>query len=320
MNILQVKGISKDYTSEYPALHDIHLSVTKSSKFGIVGETGSGKSTLLRIIAGLEQPDKGDVYFNGKRVVGPHEQLVAGHNSIGYLTQNFALPRFITVEEAIYDPYKIEQKEVEKLYEACRVNHLIDKQTDSLSGGEKQRVALARMLVDDPELILLDEPFSNLDLGHQSIIKSVIENISDRWNKTIIMVSHEPRDTLSLADELLVLKKGNVVQTGKPKTIYQQPISEYVARLFGQYNLIDNKKWNLIDKNFFKLNGKIFLRPENISLQKGEKGLGGIVSHIRYYGWYDEIEIESDNEVLVAYAQPGIYNVGDAVGMLIEKA
>ncbi len=307
---LKVKGVEKKLPDRI-LLDKVDFDLQKSEKLGIVGETGSGKTTLLKIIGGLIQPSSGDVFFKDERVLGPEDQLIAGHPSIGYLSQHFELPKFITVEDYIFDSYKISEEDVNQLYETCDIMHLIDKDTRALSGGEKQRVALARILRDEPELLLLDEPFSNLDLNHQRIIKAVLSNLEGRFNTTLIIVSHDPHDILSWADNIFVMKAGRVVQSGQPKTLYYKPKDEYVAGLFGDYNLL--KAGNVDGVPEISSNGSYLIRPGAIRLCSANNGIRGRVVETRFVGSHDEVIIDIKSQNIKALDTAGKWSSGDVV-------
>src|SRR5690606_8175730 len=148
-------------------LNDISFIQHQFQKVAIAGETGSGKSTLLKVVAGLAQPSSGDVWFDQKRVSGPLDQLVPGCPGIAYLSQQFELPKFLRVEQILAYANELADNEANALFDVCQINHLLKRKTDQLSGGEQQRIALAKLLITSPKLLLLDEPFSNLDMVHK---------------------------------------------------------------------------------------------------------------------------------------------------------
>jgi len=195
MKLLQVIGLNGR----------ISFTQEKGRKLAIAGETGSGKSTLLKMIAGLAAVGPGEVRFEGSRVLGPLERLVPGQPGIAYLSQHFELWNNYRVEEVLSYANDLSVEESVELYGICHIDHLLARRTDQLSGGERQRIALARLLVKPPRLLLLDEPFSNLDMIHKDILKSVIRDITQRLDITCLLVSHDPLDVLSWADEVLVV-------------------------------------------------------------------------------------------------------------------
>lgn len=268
MSLLKVSGIGKRGGGEI-TLKETSFSLEKNWKIAIAGESGSGKSTLLKIIAGLVQPDMGEVFFDGERVKGPYERLIPGHPGIAYLSQHFELRNAYRVEEVLGYANTLPEQAAQTLYGVCRIGHLLKRRTDQLSGGERQRIAMARLLITSPRLLLLDEPFSNLDLIHKGILKSVIDDVGERLGITCMLVSHDPVDILSWADEIFVMKEGQIIQRGAPGQIYRQPVNQYVAELFGPYNAIN---LNPETKAFFRLPGteingkKLFFRPEDFKI------------------------------------------------------
>ncbi len=213
MAVLTVSGLSKSERGKR-IVNDINFTQQISQKIAIAGETGSGKTTLLKMIAGLIQPDTGEIQFENKRVVGPYEKLIPGHPAIAYLSQHFELRNNYSVEEELEAVNKLTGEEADNLYRICRIEHLLKRRTDQLSGGERQRIVLARLLTTSPRLLLLDEPFSNLDAVHRNIIKSVIHDISEELKITCILVSHDALDILSWSDTILVMKDGRLIQQG----------------------------------------------------------------------------------------------------------
>ena len=223
------------------ALKRINFTQRKGCHLAIAGETGSGKSTLLKTIAGLVTPDEGAVYFEGVRVEGPLERLIPGQPGIAYLSQYFELWHHYRVEEVLSYSNDLTPEDADALYELCQIDHLLMRRNDQLSGGERQRIALARLLVHPPRLLLLDEPFSNLDMIHKRLLKKVIRESTAKYDITCILVSHDPYDTLSWADELVLLRDGEIHQQGSPREVYLQPKDEYAAGLLGEYSLLNGR-------------------------------------------------------------------------------
>ena len=316
MFLVEVIGIEKK-EERGNGLSNINFTQKKLEKIAIAGETGSGKSTLLKIIAGLGQPDGGKVLFEDKRVKGPLEELIPGQKGIAYLSQDFALPHFLTVEQVLIyanplpDALAEKDEMAKELYATCKIAHLLKRRTDQLSGGEKQRVALTKLLLTQPRLLLLDEPFSNLDMLHKSLLKSVINEISDRLNITCTLVSHDPLDSLSWADTILVMKDGAILQHATPEEIYKQPINEYVAGLFGKYNLLPSSISKALLGARDKTKGRegLFIRPENFVITKSQKDLSakGIVQKVSFFGSYYEIEIKVEGVVITVQTHSQLY-------------
>lgn len=223
------------------ALPAVSFTQRKGERIAVAGETGSGKSRLLKTIGGLFAPAQGMVLFEGGRVLGPQERLIAGQPGIGYLSQHFELWHNYYVEEVLSYANDLEPAEAAALYRLCDIDRLLKRRTDQLSGGERQRIALARLLVHPPRLLLLDEPFSNLDMIHKGILRRVIGESAAKFDITCILVSHDPRDVLSWADRLIVLREGRLVQQGTPVEVYSRPVDEYTAALLGDYTYVNGE-------------------------------------------------------------------------------
>lgn len=300
-------------------LFNINFLQRQSQKIVIAGETGSGKSTLLKIIAGLEQPTRGDVFLNDEKVKGPADQLVPGNPEIAYLSQHFELPKSLRVEQVLDYANTLSQTQEAKIFTVCRINHLLRRKTNELSGGEKQRIAIARLLIQQPKLLLLDEPYSNLDRTLKGILKSVIDDIGKKLKITCILVSHDPDDTLPWADEILVLRKGKIIQRGTPQEIYHSPINTYVAGLFGAYNVLNS--------SFFKKLGvknqkkKIIVRPEDFQVTaKGSNTIHGFVEKANFFGGHQLIEVIIDKDLgLIVVRDANKFALGEKVYLKLRK-
>jgi ABC-type sugar transport system ATPase subunit len=280
MRLLTVDGIGKQIENRF-VLKDINFSLQPFQKIAIAGETGSGKSTLLKIIAGLEQPDSGAVLFQNKKVEGPNETLVPGHPAIAYLPQYFELPKFLRVEQVLSYANQLADREAKKLFQICHISHLLKRKTSELSGGERQRIALCRLLIAKPKILLLDEPFSNLDMILKSTLKEVIEEVCNRLKITCLLVSHDPEDTLAWADQIIVMKEGKIIQYDFPQKIYHEPINGYVAGLFGKFTQLSPFLLKALNTKSLKR----FFRPEDFKLvSKPKNSLAGKVTKITFMG------------------------------------
>jgi ABC-type sulfate/molybdate transport systems ATPase subunit len=312
-NLIKVNQLSK--TTEFgKVLSKVSLEIKQNENVVIAGETGSGKSTLLRIIAGLEQPDSGTVSLNNELVKGPTDNLVPGHPEIAYLSQHFELPKFLRVEQVLEYANNLSDTKRQRIISICKIKHLLARKTDQLSGGEKQRIAIARLLLTHPQVLLLDEPYSHLDTGLKATLKEVVAQISTKLGVTCVLVSHHPKDTLPWAHRVIVLKQGTIVQHGSPHEIYQHPKNEYVARLFGEYNLIDASLARLLGKS--NLNGK-FLRPEQLQLIKKKTGKW-VVAQVEYFGSYYLVTV-AYKEKLVKVFTLREWGLGERVDLGLGK-
>lgn len=295
-----------------PVLKNISFPMTAGQKIVIAGETGSGKSSLLKIIAGLEQPSDGSAWINGEKIKGPAEQLVAGHPQIAYLSQHFELAKFLRVEQVLEYANHLTVAAASRIFSVCKINHLLKRKTDELSGGEKQRIAIARLLIQQPQLLLLDEPYSHLDMPLKSTLKNVVENIGHKLKISCILVSHDPDDTLPWADEIIVLKNGQIVQRDQPNNIYKKPVNEYVAGLFGPYTLLDGP-W--IKKLGIKTSEKkIMVRPEDLTIiKKSNKSIAVEVINVHYHGSHKIVNGKSGKKNFLTLARECDKKPGDKI-------
>ncbi len=316
MMLLEVKNIIKQ-KGENLIVNDISFQQKALQKIAIAGESGAGKSTLLKVISGNEQADSGVVMFNGTKVIGPEDKLLAGHKEIAYLSQHYELLNNYVVRDLIWFQIKIEEDAVTDLFEVCRISHLLKRRTDELSGGEKQRIALCRLLIKAPKMLILDEPFSNLDPIHTDILKAVLEDITERLQITCLLTSHDPHDTLSWADEIIVMKEGKIIQQSKPEEIYHKPVNEYVAGLFGKYNLL---KPNVAALFGIESNGNdVMARPENFKLSTTGSGAGGIIKKINFQGSFYEAEVLIDDVIIIVHLLKHNFFEGKKVFVNINK-
>ncbi|MGI8636086.1 MAG: ABC transporter ATP-binding protein, partial [Segetibacter sp.] len=277
-------------------------------------------STLLKIIAGLIQPDAGEIFIDDERILGPDEKLIAGHNSIAYLSQYFELRNNYRVEELLEMANKISENEAEMIFRVCQVDHLLKRKTDQLSGGEKQRIAAARLLITSPKLLLLDEPYSNLDMVHKRVLKSVIHDICEKLKITCILVSHDPMDTLSWADEIIILQCGQILQKGSPVQIYNNPVNEYAAGLFGPYNLLNPQQADAFALPAIKQAGvNVFARPEHFKVVPNEHhAVMGEVIKIRFFGSYYETEVILNDQKITMKTGEVVGAEGDLVYVSLD--
>ena len=309
MALLEVKNITKQ-AGEKIIVSDISFQQQALQKIAITGESGAGKSTLLKIISGHAQAGSGTVMFNGERVIGPEEKLLEGHKDIAYLSQHYNLLNNYYVKDLIWFQIKVEEHAAKELFEICRMHHLLERRTDQLSGGEKQRIALCMLQVKHPKLLVLDEPFSNLDPIHKNTLKAVLEDITERLQITCLLTSHDPHDTLSWADEIIVMKEGKIIQQGTPEKIYHQPVNEYVAGMFGKYNLLtpEQASWLGIEAN-----GKeVMIRPEEFIINEND-GVKGVIQKISFWGSFYETEVLVEDVKIVVRIMKNKWKVGNEV-------
>lgn len=243
MSIVSLLNLSKRFGS-LPAVEDINLEIKSGEFFSILGPSGCGKTTLLRMIAGFETPDSGDIYIDGKRMndVRPQER------AIGMVFQNYALFPHMTVFENVAfglqtkkNPKAVIRKRVEKILEAVNLSNKIHTPVPHLSGGEQQRVAVARALVVEPSVLLMDEPLSNLDVALRVKTREEIRTLQRSVGITTIYVTHDQSEAMSLSDRLAVMQGGTVGQVGTPSEMYERPASEFVAEFLGAANVLQGE-------------------------------------------------------------------------------
>ena len=321
--ILKVQGLRKQFQGrELEIISGLDMEIKAGEVLALAGVSGSGKTTLLRMLAGLEEPDAGEVLFRGEKVLGPEAKLIAGHGAIRLVHQHFELAHRRTVFENIAQKLRhlhpSDQKEqTAELMEVCRLGQLAEKYVEELSGGEKQRLALARTLAEEPELLLLDEPFSNLDPYLKEVIRYDLFTYIREKGVTVILVSHEPKDALSLADTILVLRKGKVVQKGSPEEIYYNPYSPHVAALFGRINTCRQEELlpYLEGEIYEELkdlppNSMLGIRPELFQLSiADEADVQAKVLEVFFHGSSSEAQIKLGESLIMSIYLPAFYAV-----------
>jgi iron(III) transport system ATP-binding protein len=267
---------------------DFSFDTSESRRIAIMGSTGAGKTTFLKMLAGFIQPDSGKIFIGKERVLGPNEQLIAGHRSIGYLSQHYELRNNYFVKELLDMANKLSVDRMQEIIQLCNIQHLLDRRTDALSGGERQRIALARVLLADPKWLLLDEPYSNLDLNQKRIIMQLIDDIGEKLDIRFIMVSHDAADMLSWSDQLIIIDQGKIIQQGAPKTLYDRPQNEHVAGLLGEYNLCNAALVKQLTNTSSDLapEKKYIIRPEHILVSAEGKGVEAVIEEFYFKGSY----------------------------------
>jgi ABC-type sugar transport system ATPase subunit len=303
MPLLSVNNIAKQFADG--TVLQAHFQLRQGDKLAIAGETGSGKTTLMKIIAGLEQPDSGEIFFDNEKVWGPNFQLIAGHKGIAYLSQYFELRNHYRVHELLDYANKMEATAAQAIFNWCRIDHLLQRKSNELSGGERQRIALARLLIGQPKLLVLDEPFSNLDRMHKLLIKEVLSEVTNQLNLTCIMVAHEPADILPWANQIMLLRNGKVVQQGTPKQLYNQPEDVYCAGLLGEYNLLKDKSGQ-----------QFIIRPEDLSVSTNTLpgSYACVVHQVLFLGDAYLLKLRLENGAMVkAKTLNSSFQTGDAL-------
>ena len=240
MALLAIKNISKHFDST-PAVADVSLNVERGEFFGLLGPSGCGKTTTLRMIAGLEGPDSGSIEFEGKDIT----KLSPERRGFGMVFQNYALFPHLNVFEnvgfGLRARHKPKSEIVERVTSALELVQLPNyekRRVDELSGGQQQRVAIARAIAIEPALLLFDEPLSNLDVALREETRGELRELVNRLGLTAVYVTHDQEEAFALCDRISVMMGGHILQTGKPRELYQHPSQISVARFLGRNNLI----------------------------------------------------------------------------------
>ncbi len=268
--MLQVDHVSFAYDNDIPVLENINLKVSKGEHISIIGESGCGKSTLLKIIYGLLHIKVGEVYWNDTQVLGPLHNLVPGESFMKYLSQDLDLMPYTTVAEniseflSVFEPEVMHARSLE-LLELIEMTDFADTKVQYLSGGQQQRVALARVLAQEPEVLLLDEPFSHIDNFRKNELRRNLFGYLKRNNITVLTATHDHNDMLPFADRVVVLRDRYILAKDTPKNLYQHPKDIYIASLFGEANKIpinivksyaDTKRRIIVYAHEFKVSGR----------------------------------------------------------------
>lgn len=302
--ILEIKNLSKRFSDKKDSrgLENLHFNIQPGQITAIIGESGSGKSTLLRLIYGLIKLDKGEILFQGQKVKGPDEKLIPGHESMRMVSQHFDdLNTYANVWDNVASRLPntdIEKKEskTKRILERLKISYLKNHRIADLSGGEKQRVAIARALVTDPEVLLMDEPFNQIDSAFRDQLQSDIRQIVMESGLTVVLVSHDPSEVLGLADYLIILQNGLISSKGMPYSLYQNPPNDYVARILTKSNLLSAEQASILGVG----KQKVAIHPEWIKLQPEPSG-NFQIQRIIYRGFYEEIIVKNGELQLRVY-------------------
>lgn len=304
---LKVEGLSKIYDNKR-VVDKVSFQADKASMTCILGPSGSGKTTILRCLGGFENPEEGKVILDGREIL----DLSPEERPISTVFQSYGLfPHKSVIENVIYGLKFRGFARQEALKEGRQVLDMVGlkdydkRRIDQLSGGEQQRVALARSLVVKPDLLLLDEPFSNLDARLKLIMREEVQRIQKIFNITTIFVTHDQEDAFSVADQIILMNKGRLEQISPPMEIYNQPKGEFPLEFVGRSNIRAD-------------NGEIkFIRPEEIKIypRPGDNTIEGRIDKRIFKGAITEYHIDTDNGRLIAIELSGnrIYNEGDRV-------
>ena len=307
-NLVDLQNLKKEFDGT-PVLRGISLSIKRREFVTLLGPSGCGKTTTLRIIGGFEQPDSGDVFFDGKRLndVPPYQR------EINTVFQRYALFPHLNVAENIafglhikkLDRADIKRKTAEML-ELVGLRGFENRDVTSLSGGQQQRVAIARALVCEPRVLLLDEPLGALDLKLRKDMQIELKRIQQRTGITFIYVTHDQEEALTMSDRVVVMNHGVIQQVGSPTDIYNEPVNAFVADFIGESNILDavmledylvefaGCRFACLDKGFGKREPvDVVIRPEDIKVTRPEESpLRGTVTSVNFQGVHYEIIVD----------------------------
>lgn len=330
--IIKLVNISKDY-GEKQVLDNINLYICRNEFLTLLGPSGCGKTTTLRIIGGFETPTSGDILFEGKSMnnVPPYKRRV---NTV---FQKYALFTHMNVYENIafglrikkFDEKTIESK-VKKVLELVNLAGFEKRDIDSLSGGQQQRIAIARALVNEPEVLLLDEPLGALDLKLRKDMQLELKNIQQRLGITFVYVTHDQEEALTMSDTIVVMNDGKIQQIGTPVDIYNEPKNAFVADFIGESNIVDGvmvrdffvefagRGFECVDKDFNDNEEvDVVVRPEDIKIVPVEEGmLQGVVESVIFKGVHYEMVVLSSGMKWIVHSTL-MEPVNSMVGMKI---
>jgi len=325
---IRLEGVTKRF-GQTVAVERVSLQVERGELFFLLGPSGCGKTTILRIIAGFSEPDEGEVYFDERpmRSVPPHRRNTA------LVFQNYALwPHMSVAENVAYGlrerrfSRQERQPKVMDALRRARMEQYADRMPNQLSGGQQQRVALARALVIEPDVVLLDEPLSNLDARLRLEMRHEIRRIHDETGITMLYVTHDQKEALSMADRVAVMSMGRVEQIGDPRTVYRQPQNEFVANFIGEANLIPGilvkveGEWGQLRTPLGEFRGRLgstalragmeagcMVRPECLHLAPGSlNAFSAVLVSNLYLGEVEQFVLEAGGSRLRAVvANPG---------------
>lgn len=321
---VELKNINK-YYGDYKASKDVSFGIEKGKLIGLLGPSGSGKTTILRMIAGLENPDSGDIIIDGERV----NDIPASKRGIGFVFQSYALFRHMTIYDNVAFGLRVQKKpkkfideRVRELIKLVGLEGLEKRYPSQLSGGQRQRVAFARALAPNPHLLLLDEPFAAIDAKVRQELRSWLKEMIEKLGITSIFVTHDQDEAIEVADEIIITNQGRLEQKGTPLEIYQNPSTPFVATFFGQPAIF--KEYDKFH-SFEEVKGadQVIVRPEFVKVTKKNEvqkykssAADGVVEDVLFRGDSVELKIRV-NDVLLS-AKRGLEKSAIQVGEHVD--
>lgn len=318
----------EDLSCEFDQPHPIHavdhisFGIQEGQITAIIGESGSGKSSLLKLIYGLLEPSSGEIRYRGWLVPTRRDKLIPGHDAMKLVSQGFDdLNTYAKVWDNIASQLsntdlKLKTERTKKVLQQLRIDHLAEKRVADLSGGEKQRVAISRALINDPEVLLMDEPFNQVDAAFRDQLQQDIREIVETSGLTVLLVSHDPAEVLAMADQLIVMKAGKIADQGTSKALYYRPKTAYTARLLAKSNILTAQEAKKLGVDSLV---PIVVHQEHIQMSPNSKGRYRI-QDIRFRGFYNEI-IAGDEQIRIHFLEypPGQLEQGDPVDLRIKN-
>ncbi|WP_326982489.1 ABC transporter ATP-binding protein [Chryseobacterium sp. MYb264] len=296
--LLEIKNLHFSYSKEKPLFNNLNLTFEAGKIIALAGESGCGKSTLLSLIYGLLDWESGDIIFNGKKLWGPKGNIVPGEAEMKFVAQNFDLMPYATVAENVgkfISNINLAQKKekVTELLEVVGMEEYASVLPKYLSGGQQQRVAIARALSVLPKLLILDEPFSNLDFPRKIELREKLFRYVKQNQISLIISTHELQDIIPWLDQIVVLQEGRLIQNDRPEETFRNPYNAYVAKLFGEVNIFSSAEMS--DLNLSKFS----YYPKEVKVT--ENGIKATVKESRFAGNYYWNKLKIQDRELVIY-------------------
>jgi putative spermidine/putrescine transport system ATP-binding protein len=320
---LELKNINKQFNQK-SVLENVCISVEKGDFVSLLGKSGCGKTTLLRIIAGLDMANSGTILLDGNNL----SALPAQSRNIGFVFQNYALFPHMDVSQNV--AYGLKIKKIESRLIEKKVTEVLEKvslvgkaktNVMQLSGGEQQRVALARAIVMEPQIILLDEPLSNLDYTLRLQARNELKRLQRDLGITTIYVTHDQSEALALSDKIHVMNNGVIQQSGSPQEIYYHPQNYFTASFVGRYNLFDTQQAASYFNQEIERGFSLAILPEDLNVQKSTQTSGLFVKEILFTGAISECILSDNNNMYKATLTTGKQfdlKIGDAVSLSFQ--